>query len=929
MSRPDSSRLLLAGLAAALLFGGGAWAQERVGVSSAVNPEASGAPPGQAARRLVIGQEVVFNERITTQEAGQTQLLFLDESSMTVGPNSDLTIDQFVYDPRTGTGKLAMTTTKGLLRFVGGKLSKQDEAVTMRTNSATLAVRGGAFLLDQSPTGALQAVFIYGHGLTVTGTTGATQTLQRPGFAVTIAGPGASPSAPFPVPPGQLAQLVSQLDGRRGATGGARTVPTEQAVAASGVEQTISRNIAASVQQAAAQTQAGATPATVNPATVQTQTSVQQAATSAVPCATQGTCPPQLVTSSPTQNTTTTTTGAYGGFYKTTPGTGSSVGFVSFSPGFNIPYTGGQIGADGFYTANLNGTTIRFPVNPNGGFRSFTPADGTNSPFGPISGTSFLSPDKTFLYSNNTEVDFTDEHSFVYGGIPVNQTFYQPKPALQVTAYALQPDAALNSPVPYTTNSFGGAIANAFVSPLVIVAAPNQQFGAGNAITDPNGTTVRPKYAQVSFAVNGSGPNQNSLLIVNTGTFFTTGDTGKVAAGGAVRGSFQPDGNRANQVLIASANATVPDGAGNNLFGGNNLTGFVLDQNRIDPTTESVQQQLASAAQFNGTTTNYAFNHPAVTTGGLPFTLGTRTTQTQQGWFGGIMYPRQSGGGLPAAYALQGATGVATDATTNRAAAVFAGFDPFTPAASGINSMVIQFGGIGGANRGRDAFIDDNTFAATESATSPSQINGTALPLPAQTQNNAPRLGLVSSIPGTSLQNGLTVSPCDCQYLKWGFWTGQLDQVNSTNTAVTRSDRGFINTWLAGVPTSAADINTLAGQAITGTYAGSAYGSVFNNGSSYIAAGNFNGTYNFATQTGNFAINNFDGRNFSSGTGPIPLTSSGNVNVYAGSLSGTNLSGQFSGSFYGPQAANTGGTFAIRSTAATPYLASGIFAGKR
>jgi trimeric autotransporter adhesin len=139
------------------------------------------------------------------------------------------------------------------LRFVGGKLSKQDDAVTMRTNSATLAVRGGAFLLSQQPGGSLQAVFIYGRGLTVTGAGGVSQTLQRPGFAVTVAGPGATPSAPFPVPPGQLAQLLSQLDGRRGASGGARTVPTEQTVAASGVSETISGNIAASVQQAQVQ----------------------------------------------------------------------------------------------------------------------------------------------------------------------------------------------------------------------------------------------------------------------------------------------------------------------------------------------------------------------------------------------------------------------------------------------------------------------------------------------------------------------------------------------------------------------------------------------------------------------------------------------------------------------------------------------------
>jgi len=926
MSRPGLSTLVLASLAAALLFSGGPAAQERVGVSSAVNPDASGAPPGQAARRLVIGQEVVFNERITTQDAGQTQLLFLDESSMTVGPNSDVTIDQFVYDPRTGTGKLAMTTTKGLLRYVGGKLSKQDEAVTMRTNSATLAVRGGAFLLNQAPNGSLQAVFIYGRGLTVTGTTGATQTLQRPGFAVTIAGPGAAPSAPFPVPPVQLAQLVSQLDGRRGGSGGARTVPTEQAVAASGVEQTISGNITASVQQAQAQAQTATATATVNPATVQTQTNVQQAVNSPLDCAAQGSCPPQSVTATPTQTTTTTTTGSYGGFYKTTPGTGSSVGFVSFDPAFNIPYTGGQIGADGFYTANLNGSTIRFPLNPNGGFRSFTPQDGTTSPFGPISGTSFITPDRTFLYSNNTEVDFTDEHSFVFGGIPVNQSFYQPKPNLQISAYALQPDAALNSPVPYTTNSFGGQVPNTFVSPLVVVAAPNQQFGAGNALTDPNGTTIRPKYAQVSFGVNGSGPSQSSVLIVNTGTFFTN-NTGNVAAFGAVRGSFQPNGTIANQVRIASGSTTVPDANGNNLFGANNLTGFVLDQNTVNPATEAVQQQLATASQLNGTNTNYAFTQPAVTIG-LPFTPTTRTTQAQQGWFGGIMYPRQAGGGLPPAYALSGGTGVVTDATNNRIQATFGGSDVFTPSNSGINSMVIQFGGVGGPNRGRDTFIDDNIFAASESASNRSQINGAGLPLP-PTENNGPTLGFVSAVPNTALANGLGVAPCDCQYLKWGFWTGQLNQVNSTNTAVTRSDRAFINTWLAGMPTPISDLNTLAGQGITGSYAGSAFGSVFNNGSSYLAAGNFNGTYNFATNTGNIAITNFDGRNLS---GTIAPTSTLPTGSYAGSLTGPGVFGQFAGTFYGPQAANTGGTFGVRSAnppALPTYLAAGIFAGKR
>jgi hypothetical protein len=81
------------------LMGAAALAQQRVGVNAAVNPEATGTPPSARPRRLVLGQEVVFNERITTGSEGQTQVLFVDQSTMTVGPNSDLLIDEFVFDP--------------------------------------------------------------------------------------------------------------------------------------------------------------------------------------------------------------------------------------------------------------------------------------------------------------------------------------------------------------------------------------------------------------------------------------------------------------------------------------------------------------------------------------------------------------------------------------------------------------------------------------------------------------------------------------------------------------------------------------------------------------------------------------------------------------------------------------------------------------
>src|SRR5258708_39139605 len=97
---------------AALLFGIGlagapAIAQQRVGVNAAVNPDATGIPPGAAPRRLVLGQEIVFKERITTGLQGQTQILFIDQSTMSIGANSDLLIHEFAFDPPAGTGKMA------------------------------------------------------------------------------------------------------------------------------------------------------------------------------------------------------------------------------------------------------------------------------------------------------------------------------------------------------------------------------------------------------------------------------------------------------------------------------------------------------------------------------------------------------------------------------------------------------------------------------------------------------------------------------------------------------------------------------------------------------------------------------------------------------------------------------------------------------
>ncbi len=73
-----------------------------IGVTAALNPNATGTPPQAAPRLLEVGVNVFANERIATTEGGQAQMLFIDESAFTVGPNSEVVLDEFVFDPDTG-----------------------------------------------------------------------------------------------------------------------------------------------------------------------------------------------------------------------------------------------------------------------------------------------------------------------------------------------------------------------------------------------------------------------------------------------------------------------------------------------------------------------------------------------------------------------------------------------------------------------------------------------------------------------------------------------------------------------------------------------------------------------------------------------------------------------------------------------------------
>ena len=142
------------------IVGSSALARE-AGVAAAVNTDATSIPPAQVERTLIVGNKLVFQETVKTSPNGQAQLLMMDQSAVTFGPNSQLVIDKFVYDPDKRTGEMALSLSRGLMRFVGGRISKSG-GVKIRTPVATMGIRGDIALIEVINEKTVDVTLLYG-----------------------------------------------------------------------------------------------------------------------------------------------------------------------------------------------------------------------------------------------------------------------------------------------------------------------------------------------------------------------------------------------------------------------------------------------------------------------------------------------------------------------------------------------------------------------------------------------------------------------------------------------------------------------------------------------------------------------------------------------------------------------------------------------
>lgn len=111
----------------------------RVGTTASAKNDVSG-QLGDTRRALKLGDGVFQNESIATGAGASAQILFVDETALTMGPNSRVMLDKAVYDPAGRKGELVLRATSGAFRFVSGSGPKQGYRIG--TPMGTIGVRG-------------------------------------------------------------------------------------------------------------------------------------------------------------------------------------------------------------------------------------------------------------------------------------------------------------------------------------------------------------------------------------------------------------------------------------------------------------------------------------------------------------------------------------------------------------------------------------------------------------------------------------------------------------------------------------------------------------------------------------------------------------------------------------------------------------------
>ena len=96
-----------------------------------------------------VGTAIYVADKVRTGADGAVGLTLRDNTLLSAGPNSLLTLDRFSFDSTTNAGALSVGVRKGTLAVATGKIARQTpESIDFRTATSVIGVRGTEFVIE-------------------------------------------------------------------------------------------------------------------------------------------------------------------------------------------------------------------------------------------------------------------------------------------------------------------------------------------------------------------------------------------------------------------------------------------------------------------------------------------------------------------------------------------------------------------------------------------------------------------------------------------------------------------------------------------------------------------------------------------------------------------------------------------------------------
>jgi hypothetical protein len=182
---------------------------------------------GQEPKTITFPENEVHGKTVSTDATGLVQLLFPDGTALTLGANSEVTVDSFVFDPTKASATIAATLNRGAFRFIGGRTSKTRDGVALTTPFGIVGVESaGVELWLGAENAAPHFDMLYGGSMTLKRGSTTLARVHSNGYSI-VPAPGGTSATVRKTPAEWHSEMQERLSHKRAGAAGTAALQSE------------------------------------------------------------------------------------------------------------------------------------------------------------------------------------------------------------------------------------------------------------------------------------------------------------------------------------------------------------------------------------------------------------------------------------------------------------------------------------------------------------------------------------------------------------------------------------------------------------------------------------------------------------------------------------------------------------------------------